>query len=118
MSKTNRCMAPSRSIGSVQIAFRLAKSVSLNESHSHLHFVYHKCQGCAGKSRIRKVPQAAEPTGRATKSQVLIAGAGPVGLTLAIDLAWRGIDVAVVEIRYRGEPPRPGSHPHSRLLRS
>jgi hypothetical protein len=40
--------------------------------------------------------------------------AGPVGLTLAIDLAWRGIDVAVVEIRYPGEPPRPGSHPRSR----
>jgi NADPH-dependent 2,4-dienoyl-CoA reductase/sulfur reductase-like enzyme len=102
----------------VQIAFKLAKSVSLNESHSDLHFVYHKCQGCAGKIRIRKVPQAAGPTGRATKSQVLIAGAGPVGLTLAIDLAWRGIDVAVVEIRYPGEPPRPGSHPRSRLLRS
>jgi 2-polyprenyl-6-methoxyphenol hydroxylase-like FAD-dependent oxidoreductase len=43
---------------------------------------------------------------RATETQVLIAGAGPVGLTLAIDLAWRGIDVAVVEIRHPGEPPR------------
>jgi len=26
-----------------------------------------------------------------TSSDVLIIGAGPVGLTLAIDLAWRGI---------------------------
>jgi 2-polyprenyl-6-methoxyphenol hydroxylase-like FAD-dependent oxidoreductase len=43
---------------------------------------------------------------RATETQVLIAGAGPVGLTLAIDLAWRGIDVAVVEIRHPSELPR------------
>src|SRR5207248_2152101 len=28
-----------------------------------------------------------------------------VGLTLAIDLAQRGLDVAVVELRHRGEPP-------------
>lgn len=39
------------------------------------------------------------------KSQVCIVGAGPVGLTLAMDLARRGIDVLVVEMRYRGEPP-------------
>ncbi len=32
-------------------------------------------------------------------------GAGPVGLTLAIDLAWRGIKVLVVEPRAPGEPP-------------
>jgi 2-polyprenyl-6-methoxyphenol hydroxylase-like FAD-dependent oxidoreductase len=38
---------------------------------------------------------------------VLIVGAGPVGLTLAIDLAWRGIDVTVVETRKAGEPPEP-----------
>src|SRR5262245_39710843 len=38
-------------------------------------------------------------------TQVLIVGAGPVGLTLAIDLAWRGIDVTVAETRYAGEPP-------------
>jgi 2-polyprenyl-6-methoxyphenol hydroxylase-like FAD-dependent oxidoreductase len=28
-----------------------------------------------------------------------------VGLTLAMDLAWRGIDVTVLELRHRGEPP-------------
>jgi 2-polyprenyl-6-methoxyphenol hydroxylase-like FAD-dependent oxidoreductase len=39
--------------------------------------------------------------------EVLIVGAGPVGLTLAIDLAWRGIDVAVVEMRAAAEPPEP-----------
>jgi 2-polyprenyl-6-methoxyphenol hydroxylase-like FAD-dependent oxidoreductase len=39
------------------------------------------------------------------EAQVLIVGAGPVGLTLAIDLAQRGIDVLVTEIRHRGEPP-------------
>jgi len=40
-------------------------------------------------------------------SPVLIVGAGPVGLTLAIDLAWRGIDVTVVESRARAAPPEP-----------
>lgn len=39
------------------------------------------------------------------QSQVLIVGAGPVGLTLATDLAQRGISVLVAEIRHRGEPP-------------
>jgi 2-polyprenyl-6-methoxyphenol hydroxylase-like FAD-dependent oxidoreductase len=38
---------------------------------------------------------------------VLIVGAGPVGLTLAIDLAWRGIAVTVVETRARAELPEP-----------
>ncbi len=38
-------------------------------------------------------------------SQVLVVGAGPVGLSLAMDLAQRGIDVLVAEIRPRGEPP-------------
>jgi 2-polyprenyl-6-methoxyphenol hydroxylase-like FAD-dependent oxidoreductase len=41
------------------------------------------------------------------ESDVLIVGAGPVGLTLAIDLAWRGIDVTVVETRARATPPEP-----------
>lgn len=39
------------------------------------------------------------------ETSVLVVGAGPVGLTLAIDLAWRGIDVTVVELRHMGEPP-------------
>ena len=38
-------------------------------------------------------------------TQILIAGAGPVGLTLAIDLAWRGIASTIVEPRAPGEPP-------------
>ena len=37
--------------------------------------------------------------------QVLISGAGPVGLTLAMDLARRGVCVGVVESRKKGEPP-------------
>jgi 2-polyprenyl-6-methoxyphenol hydroxylase-like FAD-dependent oxidoreductase len=37
--------------------------------------------------------------------QVLIVGGGPVGLTLAMDLAGRGIDVVVAETRAAGEPP-------------
>ena len=42
-----------------------------------------------------------------SEAEVLIVGAGPVGLTLAIDLAWRGIDVTVVETRARAAPPEP-----------
>ena len=39
------------------------------------------------------------------QAQVLVVGAGPVGLTLAMDLAQRGISVLVAETRQRGEPP-------------
>jgi tripartite-type tricarboxylate transporter receptor subunit TctC len=38
-------------------------------------------------------------------AEVAIVGAGPVGLTLAIDLATRGRSVVVLETRARGEPP-------------
>ncbi len=41
------------------------------------------------------------------ETSVLVVGAGPVGLTLAMDLAWRGVNVTVVEMRRRGEPPSP-----------
>src|SRR6476661_9644058 len=41
----------------------------------------------------------------AIDTEVLIVGAGPVGLTLAMDLASRGIDVTIVELRRAGEPP-------------
>jgi 2-polyprenyl-6-methoxyphenol hydroxylase-like FAD-dependent oxidoreductase len=41
------------------------------------------------------------------EGDVLIVGAGPVGLTLAIDLAWRGVDVTVIEVRARAAPPEP-----------
>src|SRR3979490_3386949 len=41
------------------------------------------------------------------EANVLIVGAGPVGLTLAIDLAWRGIDVTVVEARPPAASPDP-----------
>jgi 2-polyprenyl-6-methoxyphenol hydroxylase-like FAD-dependent oxidoreductase len=37
--------------------------------------------------------------------QVAIVGGGPVGLCLALDLAWRGIRSTVVEQRAAGEPP-------------
>jgi 2-polyprenyl-6-methoxyphenol hydroxylase-like FAD-dependent oxidoreductase len=39
------------------------------------------------------------------RTRVLIVGAGPVGLTLAMDLAWRGIDVVVAERRPPNDPP-------------
>src|SRR6187455_1485443 len=38
-------------------------------------------------------------------TRVLVIGAGPVGLTLAMDLALRGISVTAVETRAAGEPP-------------
>jgi len=38
-------------------------------------------------------------------ADVLIVGAGPVGLTLAMDLASRGISVVIAEIRRYAEPP-------------
>jgi 2-polyprenyl-6-methoxyphenol hydroxylase-like FAD-dependent oxidoreductase len=41
------------------------------------------------------------------ETSVLIVGGGPVGTTLALDLAWRGIDVTVAELRQAGEPPSP-----------
>jgi 2-polyprenyl-6-methoxyphenol hydroxylase-like FAD-dependent oxidoreductase len=39
------------------------------------------------------------------EAEVAIVGAGPVGLTLAMDLAARGRTVVVLETRQRGEPP-------------
>lgn len=39
------------------------------------------------------------------KADVVVVGAGPVGLTLAMDLAWRGVEVIVIESRPRGQPP-------------
>ena len=41
------------------------------------------------------------------ETSVLIVGGGPIGLTLALDLAWRGIDVTVAETRSEAEPPPP-----------
>lgn len=38
-------------------------------------------------------------------SAVLVVGGGPVGLLSAIDLAWRGVDVILLETRHEGEPP-------------
>lgn len=40
-----------------------------------------------------------------TETDVVIVGAGPVGLTLAIDLASRGVAVTVIETRRAGAPP-------------
>jgi 2-polyprenyl-6-methoxyphenol hydroxylase-like FAD-dependent oxidoreductase len=42
---------------------------------------------------------------RSFDTSVLVVGAGPVGLTLAMELASRGLDVTVTETRRAGEPP-------------
>jgi phytoene dehydrogenase-like protein len=42
---------------------------------------------------------------RRVDTRVLVVGGGPVGLSLAMDLAWRGIAVVVAELRHRGEAP-------------
>ena len=38
-------------------------------------------------------------------TQVVVVGGGPVGLTLAMDLAFHGVDVVVAEQRHPGEAP-------------
>src|SRR5258708_29366134 len=43
--------------------------------------------------------------------EVLMVGAGPVGLRVAIDLGWRGVDVTVVETRARAAAPDPKCNP-------
>ena len=42
---------------------------------------------------------------RFLEASVAIVGGGPVGLCLAMDLAWRGVDCIVTERRAAGEPP-------------
>jgi 2-polyprenyl-6-methoxyphenol hydroxylase-like FAD-dependent oxidoreductase len=39
------------------------------------------------------------------ETDVMVVGAGPVGLTLAMDLAARGVQVVIAEIRRYAEPP-------------
>ena len=39
------------------------------------------------------------------EASVVVVGGGPVGLTLALDLGSRGVDVVVVEQRYAAEAP-------------
>ena len=53
----------------------------------------------------RDVPASDMPASDRMATRVLVVGAGPVGLTLAMDLATRGISVTVVEIRSAGKPP-------------
>ncbi|MEO4043988.1 FAD-dependent oxidoreductase [Hoeflea sp. CAU 1731] len=41
------------------------------------------------------------------ETDVIVIGSGPVGLVLAMEMAVRGVDVAVIETRTVGEPPSP-----------
>ena len=45
------------------------------------------------------------PVTRRLETTIVVAGAGPVGMSLAIDAARRGVDVIVLEARQAGEPP-------------
>jgi len=45
------------------------------------------------------------PMQRRINTEVIIVGAGPVGLSLAMDLARRSVGVTLVEMRAAGEPP-------------
>ena len=54
--------------------------------------------------RLTSVAGAHTPA-RDLSTSVLVVGGGPVGLSLAMDLAWRGIDVVVAELRPAGEAP-------------
>jgi Zn finger protein HypA/HybF involved in hydrogenase expression len=49
--------------------FQSGKKRFLNESHSDLHFVYHKCQECSGKVRVRRTSSFASVDGAATSRQ-------------------------------------------------
>jgi 2-polyprenyl-6-methoxyphenol hydroxylase-like FAD-dependent oxidoreductase len=51
------------------------------------------------------------------RASVIVVGAGPVGLVLAMDLASRGVDVTIVEQRARGErPPVKSNHVSARSM--
>src|SRR5215471_5345401 len=71
------------------------------------------CQKSTGVGACDRFRHAVDPpfecTGTAMASpintEVLIAGGGPVGLTLAMDLAQRGVALTVAEVRAAGEPP-------------
>ena len=54
----------------------------------------------SGVSEQRRVA-----SGRTSTAEVLVVGGGPVGLTLAMDLASRGVDVVVAELRHPAEAP-------------
>ena len=53
----------------------------------------------------RQKPASDKQANASRQTRVLVIGAGPVGLTLAMDLALRGISVTAVETRAAGEPP-------------
>jgi ribulose 1,5-bisphosphate synthetase/thiazole synthase len=62
-----------------------------------------------GGARPARAKSFLQPNGTEMSGQldtgVLIVGAGPVGLTLALNLASRGIDVTIVELRRAARRP-------------
>lgn len=51
------------------------------------------------RSTVDAAVDAPDPTGRGTDAEVVVVGGGPVGLTLAVDLARHGVAVRVLEAR-------------------
>ena len=62
-------------------------------------------RGPSSSDVVAGAEHAVTAAANAFDAEVAIVGAGPVGLTLAIDLAARGRSVVMLETRARGEPP-------------
>jgi 2-polyprenyl-6-methoxyphenol hydroxylase-like FAD-dependent oxidoreductase len=63
--------------------------------------------GCRDRIRIEVRPGASRKAIRMNEVPVIIAGGGPVGMTLAMDLGWRGVPCLLFEERLPAMPPNP-----------
>jgi hypothetical protein len=68
--------------------------------------------GCRDRIRIEVRPGASRKAIRMNEVPVIIAGGGPVGMTLAMDLGWRGVPCLLFEERLPAMPPNPKMQHH------
>src|ERR1700716_1463058 len=83
------------------LSLRAGASISIRPRHRPICFASPTnqfCSGCTGSVRSDWETASMQQDLRSS-APVLIAGAGPVGLTLAAVLAWRGVRSLVVEPR-------------------